>query len=237
MDAIILSDVHANVAALEGVLAVEPDADCVVFLGDAVDIGPQPAETVALLRSVADHRVIGNHDRLVLDADPGGRSEDAYERWRQWTHSVMSSEDVRILSETPRTVSVTLGENRVRLHHGDFDPPSGVDEWTTRTTPEADPDTFRTVAERYDERIVLSGHSHRPYVAEVDGTTFVNPGSVGLQRDDMRPDVARYAHFDGERFDLRATGYDVSAVTAAYDDLPLPEAFREEWRGRYRADD
>ncbi len=53
----------------------------------------------------------------------------------------------------------------------------------------------------------------------------------------MRLDAARFAHFDGKPFDLRATEYGVSAVTAAYNDLPVPEALPEECRSRYRADD
>lgn len=233
VDTLILSDVHANAAALEGVLAAEPDVDNVVFLGDAVDVGPQPVEAITLLRSIVDHYVIGNHDRVVIDADPDGESDDEHRRWQEWTRSTIG-DDVTFLQRAPKTIVASLGGQQFRLHHGDFDPPDGARDWTTRTTPDEAPDVFETIAQRYTEDVVLLGHSHRPFVAEVEGTTFVNPGSVGLQRSDMRPDVARYAYFDGETFDLRSTEYDVSAVVDAYDDLPLPSAFLDHWRNRYR---
>ncbi|MHB8971948.1 MAG: metallophosphoesterase family protein [Pirellulaceae bacterium] len=48
MSLLILSDIHANWPALEAVLHAEPTSDAVVFCGDAVDYGPQPAECLLL---------------------------------------------------------------------------------------------------------------------------------------------------------------------------------------------
>lgn len=50
-------------------------------------------------------------------------------------------------------------------------------------TPVEDTTVFEAVADRYPEDVILHGHSHYPFEAAVAGTTFVNPGSVGLQRD------------------------------------------------------
>ena len=58
------SDVHANLPALEAVIedARARGATHVICLGDIVGYGPQPAETLARLRAVADAVVLGNHD-------------------------------------------------------------------------------------------------------------------------------------------------------------------------------
>jgi len=63
----ILSDVHANPAALETALADahEHGVDKVICLGDVVGYGPDPAEAVALCREKCDTVLMGNHDAAV----------------------------------------------------------------------------------------------------------------------------------------------------------------------------
>lgn len=234
MTTLIIADVHANAAALTAVLDAEANVDQIIFLGDAVDVGPNPDRVLSSLRSAVDFRVVGNHDRSVLDVDPDAETDDEYEQWKQWTRSRMTDRNLEFLESAPRTTIATVGDRRFRLHHGDFEPPDTRTEWSTRSTPNEAPAMFKTVANRYDEAYVLHGHSHRPFVAEVDGTTFLNPGSVGLQRADMRSDVARYAVFDGTEFYLRSIAYDVADVRAACDDLPLPQEFLASWKRKYR---
>lgn len=235
MTTLVLSDVHANAVALSRVLAAETDVDRVLFLGDAVDCGPQPNAALTALRSVSTCHVIGNHDRLLLNTDSDSRAESPAERWIQWSRSALSPTNLAYLEAAPQTTVVDIGGSSLRLHHGDFEPPDGFEgTWQTRTTPESSPVLFKTVAQRYDEEYILHGHSHLPFVAEVGGTTFVNPGSVGLQRSDWRQDLARYAIFDGGEFNLEAVQYDVSMVVDAYDDISLPGVVREFWKAEYR---
>jgi len=220
---LIVSDVHANAPALEAVLAAEPDRDSVVFLGDAVDNGPHPnavCDRLRCLHLVAGVR--GNHDRTVLDAAASSDSrrddppaDDPFAEWQEWTLAQLIAENRAFLQALDRTTTVALGGRTLRLHHGDFPAPDGREEtWRTRVTPEDDPGAFETVADRYDEDVVLHGHSHFPFVAAVAGTTFVNPGSVGLQRPGWPADEARYAVLDDGTFDLRSVSYDPSRVAA-----------------------
>jgi len=65
-----ISDLHGNLAALEAVLAAEPQHDAVVFCGDVVDYGPQPVECLRWLKENADHAVRGNHDNAVAFDSP-----------------------------------------------------------------------------------------------------------------------------------------------------------------------
>ena len=64
----ILSDVHANLEALEVALKFLRDAevDEIVFLGDAVGYGPNPNEVCELLRDNCLHACVGNHDAAVI---------------------------------------------------------------------------------------------------------------------------------------------------------------------------
>lgn len=220
-----LADVHANAAALDAVLAAEPDCDGVLFLGDAVDVGPQPDVVCDRLRErdlVA--AVNGNHDRAVLDADADGSpSDDPNARWQEWTQARLSETNLTFLEGLPRTETVALGDRTARLHHGDFRRPEGHEgSWPTRVTPEDDRDMFAAVADRYEEDLVLHGHSHYPFRATVDGTTFVNPGSVGLQRDGWPVDRARYASVEDGEIALRAVPFDPNGIVSASRSVDSP---------------
>ncbi|WP_435178192.1 metallophosphoesterase family protein [Halorussus sp. AFM4] len=227
---LIISDVHANATALEAVLAAEPDRDAVVFLGDAVDNGPRPDAACDVLRDLdLAAAVLGNHDRTVLAADsPEAASDDPFAAWQAWSHRRLAPDNRAFLDALPRTATLALGNRRVRLHHGDFPRPETHDgPWRTRATPEDDPALFERVATRYDEDVILHGHSHFPFVDTVAGTTFVNPGSVGLQREGWPADRARYAVFEDGAFDLRSVRYDADAVAA--DSRALDSPFADIW--------
>ncbi|NHN58827.1 metallophosphoesterase [Halorussus rarus] len=227
---LIISDVHANATALEAVLAAEPDRDAVVFLGDAVDNGPHPNAVCSTLRDLDPAASVhGNHDRTVLAAEPpAATSDDPFAAWQAWSRRRLPPDDRSFLEALPRTATVSLAGRRLRLHHGDFPRPEAYDgSWRTRATPEDDPALFERVAARYDEDVVVHGHSHFPFVDSVSGTTFVNPGSVGLQREGWPADRARYAVLDDGAFDLRSVRYDAGAV--ATDSRALDSPFADIW--------
>ena len=90
----VLSDIHANLAALEAVLDDEGSWDRFVFLGDAVLAGPQPDEVLSLLREVADVCLTGNHDREVLSLDMDEPVSGASRSWRRWHRESISPENL-----------------------------------------------------------------------------------------------------------------------------------------------
>ena len=67
MRLLIVSDLHANAAALE---QVSQEADAVVVLGDLVDYGPDPEATIKWVREYATYAVRGNHDDAVASNGP-----------------------------------------------------------------------------------------------------------------------------------------------------------------------
>lgn len=212
---LVLADVHANAAALNAVLAAEPTRDGVVFLGDAVDCGPHPAVVCDRLRDLdLLAGVSGNHDRAVLAAaEPAAPVDDPHARWQAWTYDRLSTENREFLSALDRTTTVPVDDRTYRLHHGDFPRPARHEgEWPTRVTPDEDRTPFETVADTYDEDVVLLGHSHYPFSATVSGTTFLNPGSVGLQREGWPVDHARYLTIEDGDVEMRRVTFDASGV-------------------------
>ena len=204
---VILSDIHANLPALEAVtadisrrgLASAP----LCFLGDAVNLGPFPSETVGLLRSMKPaFRVRGNHDRYSSEATP--RQE--LERYLQcpegadhalWTAAALTAEDKNWLGAAPAAASFRLG---------------GVEFTCFHASAESDEVPFRpgSVPGNF-----LCGHIHSPYVLTFPGGLAVNPGSVGGPLD--RNTAAAYAvlSVNGEaRAEIVRVPYDMNAFSA-----------------------
>jgi putative phosphoesterase len=151
-----LYDVHGNVPALEAVLAdVEREGvDAIVFGGDLF-LGPQPAETAALVRSVEAAFVRGNCDR-----EPD-----------EWTRSKLDDETIAWSQGWPLTVEL----DGVLYCHA-----APKDDMRPILTDASPPERFDEALEGVDARIVVAGHTHMQF--KRDG--WVNAGSVGWAAED-----------------------------------------------------
>lgn len=206
----VLSDVHANVPALEAVLA-EPDvraADLVLFCGD-LTWGPEPARTVELVRALGTRAVFvrGNADRAVVELAAGDRAATTpREAWMLARHP---ADAVAFLAGFRFSVVVDVtGLGAVRCCHGS---PRSDTELVTAATP------ARRLAElsaAVPERILLGGHTHLQFDRTVGELRSVNPGSVGLPYHDGTPGTAYWALL-GPDVSLRRTRYDVGEAVAA----------------------
>jgi diadenosine tetraphosphatase ApaH/serine/threonine PP2A family protein phosphatase len=187
----VLSDIHANLVALDAVLDGIGPVDSVWHLGDVVGYGPQPDAVVARLGSVAAVGVAGNHDRAAV----GGREIEWFnpdaKAAMEWTRGRLSAETTRILTALPerRTESTAL------LVHGS--PRDPIWEYITSAA------IARANVETLQTPLGLFGHTHVPMAwlerdGRLDGISpqpdvavslsaapraLLNPGSVGQPRD------------------------------------------------------
>lgn len=221
MNYLILSDVHANLPALEAVLERERDWDAVLFLGDAVDAGPHPNDVLAALSRAEGRFVLGNHDRAVLAADgefaPGTRD------FCRWTSERLSDRHRDVLSAFGESTRLSTAAGPIRLHHGDFTVDASDAAWNGRLWPDTDRSVYERLARRYESSTVLFGHSHVQFDVRVDGTRFVNPGSVGQHR--LGEVTACYAVLEDGEFRLDACEYDAERTVAALEELPLDDEY------------
>jgi predicted phosphodiesterase len=237
----LISDVHANLPALEAVLAdldARGDADAVYHLGDLVGYAPWPNEVVALVRERGIAGVAGNYDSTVA-ADYrhcGCRYEDpvqealSHESYA-WTRAHVTPETKRFLGGLPFRIDLRpLGGHaagpRVVLVHGN--PALNTVYWTEDRT-----DAFclkmAAMAGAAAGDVVCFGHTHRAWHRAVEGIHFVNTGSVGRPKDgDWR---AGYVLLDtgaaepGVEF-VRVE-YDVERAMAGIRASTLPHEFAE----------
>jgi predicted phosphodiesterase len=208
----LLSDIHANLPALEAVLEDLPPVNTVVCAGDVVGYNPWPSECVERIRSVASVTVQGNHDRVVETPDRYAHNEMAHAGLKH-ADAELSAPQREWLRTRPERTDIAGGAYRLVHSHPD---PAERDSYVY-------PRDFAGLRPYLDDHdgLVL-GHTHVQHGATVDGRVIVNPGSVGQPRDGD-PDAA-YAVVDTDRndVDLRRTAYDVDRVRRKIDAEGLP---------------
>jgi predicted phosphodiesterase len=223
MRILVVSDVHANLAALNAVIKDAGAFDRVWCLGDVVGYGPEPNECIDRLRSFDLLCLAGNHDlaavgKLTLvDFNPDAKEAIAWSRFQ------LSSANRNWLETLPTRTVVT--DYDITLVHGSPRDPI----WEYVFTPPI----ARACLDSIDTPICLNGHTHVPLIfrkPEFEVGVFsdrlyinrpvslkldrwlINPGSVGQPRDD--DPRAAYAIFDAEAmtFTHHRVQYDVTAT-------------------------
>jgi putative phosphoesterase len=174
MRILLVSDIHANRAALD---AVHEHADLTLCLGDLVEYGVDPSPCIAWTKRHCQHWVRGNHDHGTAH---GVKSIPTNNHGYKYLTSVtrpinrerISEADRSFLATMPLLKYLTLGGVRILMVHAtprdplDEYAPADVEFWTKRLV-------------GVDAEIICVGHTHRPYALEVNGRLVVNPGSMG----------------------------------------------------------
>jgi diadenosine tetraphosphatase ApaH/serine/threonine PP2A family protein phosphatase len=228
----VLSDVHANLHALDAVLA-EVDAgrfDAIWFLGDLVGYGPKPNECAALLQERAAICLAGNHDLVVLGKIPIDAFAGEAAAAARWTQTVLD-DATRGFLDTLHPQAVAPG---AELFHGSPRDPV----WDYVLDDEAALWSFAATT----EPLVLVGHSH--IALEISdgenlrgeptpgGTTvelgtlrrLLNPGSVGQPRNGDARAAWLEIDFETGWATFRRTDYPVERTQAEMREVGLPEA-------------
>jgi diadenosine tetraphosphatase ApaH/serine/threonine PP2A family protein phosphatase len=216
----VVSDVHANIEALDAVLADagRQSAERLWCLGDIVGYGADPNPVCDRLRVDCDAAVAGNHDWAACGKMTLGYFNSAAAAAAEWTASQLSPSSREWLASLP----LARLEDGVRLVHGS---PSDPEAWQyVLSVSEAEGEMAS-----FEETLCLIGHSHFPGAFESDGSRvrysrtdrvrllpehryLVNVGSVGQPRDgDPR---ACYLLLDTEKSEIvhRRVPYDIAAA-------------------------
>lgn len=237
----LISDIHANLPALEAVLAdiaKQPDLTATYHLGDLVGYAPWPNETVLRIAEAGITGISGNYDSTVATdyKHCGCRYEDPVQEQQShvsyaWTRAHVAPPVKQFLAALPFRIDVLpngghAAGTRVCLVHGT--PTLNTVYWT-----EDRPDDFclkmATQAGLKAGDAICFGHTHLPWQREIQGIHFVNTGSVGRPKDgDWR---AGYVILDAGAgpvtAEFRRVEYDVEAAMVAIRTSELPNEFAE----------
>lgn len=231
MRILVISDIHANLNALEAVLADAGSVDATWCLGDLVGYGPDPNECIQRVRFLPNLVcLIGNHDAAVVDRIDINTFNPEARQAVWWTQRVLTASNMAYLQSLPEHQAI----DSVTLVHGS--PRRPVWEYLLDTT------TATQNFTHFETPYCFVGHSHLPVIFQLNPghryarllipdadqrmsmapRAILNPGSVGQPRD--RDPRAAYAIYDPHEatWKFHRVAYDVSSVQARMQQVDLP---------------
>jgi predicted phosphodiesterase len=219
MSVAVITDIHANLPALQAALAriLELDIEEVYCGGDLVGYGPHPNEVCALIQARGIPTIYGNYDYAIArdltdcgcayvdqhDRELGQRSVD-------WTLAHTTAASKAFMRGLPFELRFHIGDAAVHLVHGS---PRKVNEYLFEDKPAR---LYERLARAEDASTLAFGHTHRPWIHEYGGVLFVNCGSVGKPKDgDPRGGFAVLDAPEGGTVDARIERFDYDADAVA----------------------
>jgi predicted phosphodiesterase len=234
----VLSDIHANLPALEAGAADLPPVDEVWVLGDTVGYGPQPNEVIAMLQGMGARSVLGNHDGAAIGTvDVAYFNPDARAAI-EWTAAALDANARSYLAALPE---VRADGELTAVHGSPRDP---IWEYITG------PAIAAANLGAFETRLCLFGHTHLPVAfraidSGIDATiglpgtearlgserAMLNPGSVGQPRDGLRDAAYAVLELNGspedDAFEFRRIAYDIDRTQRLMREAGLPMRLME----------
>lgn len=216
----IISDIHANIEALEQVIddIQKQEVDKIICLGDIVGYGPNPNECIEKLKNLGCLCLAGNHDWAALGMLDTSTFNRVAKHAIDWTKEQLTPNNLGFLQGLPLT---QVEEGCLFVHAT----PQNPEKWGYIIAI----GHARQAFQEFHEKVCFVGHTHYPFVlqqkneeiynvtkAEVefeeDCRYLINVGSVGQPRD-KNPD-ASYGIIDTEKntFRFRRIPYPIQAV-------------------------
>jgi diadenosine tetraphosphatase ApaH/serine/threonine PP2A family protein phosphatase len=232
----ILGDIHANLPALEAVLAdlEGQEVERVLCLGDVVGYGAEPAACIERVRGLEPAIVAGNHDWAVAERLSLDFFNSAARAAIEWTRRNLSARDVAWLGDLP----LVHEEEGILLVHSTVHDPHVFDYLQT-------PYDAYLSFQALEHDTAFVGHSHVP-ITFFDGTpvtysvdervslrgrrTISNVGSVGQPRDEDPRAAYGILDSDAMTLDVRRVSYDVETTIGRIRDAGLPFVLGERLR-------
>jgi predicted phosphodiesterase len=234
---LILSDIHANLTALNAALeAAKGRWDRVVCLGDIVDYGPDPNESIDRVRALKPVTIRGNHDKAVVGLIGAEDFNPLAQAAVVWTRDQLRPANRAYLEALPQG---PLGIGGFTIVHGSL---HDEDEYVFA------PSQARDGLVNSPTQVMFFGHTHiqgafflrgeevdvlnvRPALEqsrwqltiEPGSTYLLNPGSIGQPRDDDPRCAFAIADIEKESVEFWRIPYDVEAVQNRMVDAGLPE--------------
>jgi diadenosine tetraphosphatase ApaH/serine/threonine PP2A family protein phosphatase len=225
----VLSDIHANLAALDAVREDLPAVDETWVLGDIVGYGPQPNEVIRALQELGARSVMGNHDGAAIGTVDVSWFNPEAATAIEWTAQVVDENARAYLAALPE---VRRDGDLTAVHGSPRDP-----TWEYVTGPQVAAANLRA----FDTRLCLHGHTHVPVIFRAEegrieivpatpdaplrldaGRALVNPGSVGQPRDGNPAASYLVLDVDAGIAEFRRVTYDVAHTQQLMREVGLP---------------
>lgn len=183
MKLLLFSDIHGNNHSFDAFiksLSTQKDLYELVFLGDFIGYYYGANEIINYCRENNISCVLGNHDKYFLDILDGKlgleKHVEKYGRSYEIAINTVSKENISFLRKLDKNKILTRANKKAYICHG-----SPLDNLEGRIYPDTDLSPFETAVRGYN--YVVTGHTHHKINRSYGSTVFLNPGSLGQQRD------------------------------------------------------
>jgi putative phosphoesterase len=218
----VLSDIHANLYALQKVFQDGEERGIEVYLnaGDSIGFGPCPNEVLELLYEKNVLSIIGNYDAQIL----AGKKNDAKGEKRmgyRFTAKELAISSKDYLGSLPRELRLEVAGKRLLVTHGS---PESIEEHIYHGTSAK---RLKNLACTAKADIIVLGHSHEQFCKDSNSACFVNPGSVGRPSDGNPQTAYAILSFSPFKIDFIRLDYDIEGAASALRKKGLPESFAQ----------
>jgi putative phosphoesterase len=217
----VLSDIHANLHALQRVTRDAQKKGCCVFLnaGDSIGFGPYPNEVIEYLCEKNVVSILGNYDLEVIEGK--ARAKGQKKLALDFARKELSKSCECYLYSLPRELRLEMAGKKLLMVHGS---PASIDEHIYHDTPT---EQLKMLANDAKVDVVIVGHSHEQFWRQTDVASFINPGSVGRPGDGNPQAAYAILTFNPFKVELVRIDYDVEGAANALRKRGLPEIFSQ----------
>ncbi len=239
----IISDIHANLPALDAVIDDMKmyHVDHVICLGDIVGYGPFPSECLSRVREITNYVIMGNHEAAAVDLFDVNLFYDEAKEHILWTRDQLSKEELKYI----KGLNYMLNFETFMISHGAF---QDADCFPYIETEKEAVEVFA----QNEYKLMFVGHTHIPIIHRLDEENnyaaitkdvvkmnpewryIVNPGAVGLSRDEQFS--AGYLIFDSDLHQvfMRRVNYNLKPIYDAIHAMARDEQHLEVLMERFR---
>jgi len=227
----ILSDIHANLEALQNVLRdiEQQGVEKIHFLGDVVGYGCNPNKCIKMVNEHCEIKLLGNHDYAAMGLESTSSFNQIAQTSMEWTIAKLKKKSLEILADF-ELQGTYLDYNLVHAS------PGHPEEWNYILNREQAIAEF----ENFNESVCFMGHSHLPviFIQDNDGNItqsnrknlklkdgskyIVNVGSVGQPRDNDPRSCYVVVDHDSREVEYRRVEYDIEKVQEKMRKAMLP---------------
>mgnify|MGYP002760895035 CR=1 FL=1 len=223
----VVSDIHANIVALDAVLDDMPAVDYIISLGDVVGYGPKPQAAVQRIRAVATKSLLGNHETYLDNYGEVSHNKGASAGIKHARSELTDEEQSWALNRPERVSPEGTG---IMAAHGHPDPKTPFKYVSKDSATDLIP-----YSREQGLDILGVGHSHQQFKLDLskfhdDAGIVFNPGSVGQPRDGNPMAGYAVADTESQTVELSRVPYDIETVTEQVKAAGLPDETYERLR-------
>ena len=169
----VLSDVHANLQALEKVFEDAEGRGVEIFLnaGDSIGFGPNPNEVIEMLCEKNVLSIVGNYDLEVIEGKAKAKGEKKIAL--EFARKELAKSCEGYLHSLPRELRLEVAGKKLFVTHGS---PQSIEEHIYHDTPV---EQLKALADAAKADVIIVGHSHDQFLRQANGVLFRQPWKCG----------------------------------------------------------